>query len=224
MPDYFYKIKKSYKENVQSVEGLKPGIIRTKRGQFVEFTCKTLVEEAWARAGGDVDKLKFDNKKYKLEIEQSYLDKLEPELKKYIEGKKDKYFYGIKVDTHVRIDGRFIMGIECKSYTENAMLKRIMVDFTFLKKAEQNLICVLLQLESMLGGDYEKARKSVIGSPQSHSIMAQFSNIDLHILTLLEGPRKVKEQIFEKDHFKTLKRKNVEYAVQKIQSLLTQFV
>ena len=224
MPDYFDKIKKSYKENVQSIEGLSAGKQRAKRGKFVEFTCETLVREAWKLVGGDDNKLRFDTTKYPLKIKQSYLKRFSPELKTYIESNKDKY-YKIKVDRHVFIDDSFVMGIECKSYAENAMLKRIMVDFLFLKETQPNsILCVLLQLESMLGGDYDKARESVNGSPSSHSIMSKFPNVDLHILTLLEGERDPEKPIFKQGFKKDLKRENVEYAVEKLKALLAKFV
>ncbi len=35
------------------------------------------------------------------------------------------YYYSLSVDKQVYVDGNFIIGVECKSYTENAMLKRI---------------------------------------------------------------------------------------------------
>ncbi len=223
MPDYFDEVISLYVQNVQSIEGLSAGEQRAKRGKFVEFTCETLIKKAWSLAGGAADRLSFGTKKYKLEIKPSYLKKFSPELKTYIRSSNDKY-YKIKVDRHVFIDDVFVMGVECKSYTENAMLKRIMVDFTFLKGIHPKVICVLLQLESMLGGDHEKARASVQGSPSSHSIMSKFSNVDLHILTLLEGERHPKRPIFKQGFKKDLKRENVEHAVEKLKELLTQFV
>ncbi len=224
MPDYFDEVKSLYQEKVQGIEAEIAGQQRATRGKFVEIVCEVLVEEAWRRAGGEADRLSFGTNKYKLNItEESYLKKLGIKLRADLESKKDKY-YKIKVDRHVFIDDIFVMGIECKSFTENAMLKRILVDFTFLKEIHPKLICVLLQLESMLGGDYDKARESVLGSPQSHSIMSKFLNVDLHILTLLEGSRKVKEPIFEAEFFKDLKRENVEHAVEKFKELLAQFV
>ncbi|MGU9963851.1 MAG: hypothetical protein ACNYPD_07110 [Candidatus Halichondribacter symbioticus] len=226
MRDYFDEVKDLYQEKVQDIAADEAGQQRKKRGVSVESICEVLVAVAWHRAGGKADRLSFGTNKYKLKIkDQPYLDKLEPALKEYIEREKDKYFYEVQVDSHVLIDGKLVMGVECKSYTENAMLKRIMVDFTFLKKLEPNLIhCVLLQLESSLGGDYEKARESVIGSTSSHSIMSYFCKVHLHILTLLEGARSSAKPVFEKDNFKELKRENVEHAVEKLNELLAQFV
>jgi hypothetical protein len=60
----------------------------------------------------------------------------------------------LKTDVHVQVDGKFKIAIECKAYTENAMLKRILVDFTLFKQVYPDLAFVLFQLESQLGGDY----------------------------------------------------------------------
>ncbi len=50
----------------------------------------------------------------------------------------------------------------------NAMLKRILVDFTLFRQVFRELNCVLFQLESQLGGDFASIRKKVIyGSPST---------------------------------------------------------
>ncbi len=67
---------------------------------------------------------------------------------------KNQHHYWAKVDVHVFVDDNLVLGMECKSYTENAMLKRILVDFRMLKSLHPDLICCLLQMESMLGGGY----------------------------------------------------------------------
>lgn len=60
----------------------------------------------------------------------------------------------MRPDVQMFIEERFALVMECKAYTENAMLKRILVDFTLLKNVYPDLSFVLLQLESQLGGDY----------------------------------------------------------------------
>ena len=96
------------------------------------------------------------------------------------------------------------MGIECKAYTENAMFKRILVDFTLLKQANKSLDCVLFQLESQLGGDYGKISKNIVyGSKSTHTLMSYF-DVDLAIVTLLEGERKVDRPIHKKVYSKVL--------------------
>ena len=86
------------------------------------------------------------------------------------------YQYGAQVDVHVFVDQEFVLGIECKAYAENAMLKRIMVDFSMLKSLYPRLGCCLVQLESQLGGDYSKPLvRRHMGSPSSHTLMSVLS-------------------------------------------------
>jgi hypothetical protein len=92
------------------------------------------------------------------------------------------------------VDDQFKLAVECKAYTENAMLKRILVDFTLLKQVYPNLKFILLQLESQLGGDYSSGKIIKYGSPSTHTLLSYF-DIDLNIITLLEGERKVDQPI-----------------------------
>ena len=114
--------------------------------------------------------------------------------------------------------------IECKAYTENAMLKRILVDFTLLKTVYPKMQCALLQLESQLTGDYSKINKKVIlGSHSTHTLMSYF-DVNLNIMTLLEGERKVDEPIHKAEFFKPLEKKIFVKTVEKIEDLLKPFV
>jgi hypothetical protein len=142
----------------------------------------------------------------------------------YIKAHIEQYFYGHKTDVHVNIDEQFVLGVECKAYTENAMFKRILVDFTLLKQAVPKLKCVLLQLESQLTGDYSKPLNPVIyGSASSHTLMSYF-DVDLNIITLLEGERKVDEPIHKREHFKEMTEPALKKAVQTLKDLLAEFV
>lgn len=117
-----------------------------------------------------------------------------------------------------------VMGIECKSYTENAMLKRIMVDFTLLKSVVPNINCVLLQLESQMTGDYSEPLKKIIyGSHSTHTIMSYF-DVDLNIITLLEGERKVDEPIHNSKNFKDLKKDVLELGIDAMSELLKKYL
>ena len=114
------------------------------------------------------------------------------------------------------------MGIECKAYAENAMIKRILIDFHLLKIVHQKIACFLFQLESQLGSDYSALPKTVYGSVSTHSIMSYFENVDLHIFTFLEGERNINKPIHK--FFKPLKYDNVEKAVKLLESHLKEFV
>jgi hypothetical protein len=104
------------------------------------------------------------------------------------------------------------------------MLKRIRVDFTLLKSVVPDIICVLIQLESQLTGDYSEPKKKLIyGSHSSHTIMSYF-DVDLNIITLLEGERKVDEPIHNSEHYKDLKKDVLELGINIICDLLKKYV
>ncbi|HOM05359.1 MAG TPA: restriction endonuclease, partial [Candidatus Kapabacteria bacterium] len=133
------------------------------------------------------------------------------------------YYYGLKTDVHVSIDNKLVMGIECKAYTENAMLKRILVDFTLFKNVIPNIKCVLLQLESQLTGDYSQPRNKITyGSHSTHTLLSYF-DIDLNIITLLEGERKVDKPIHNSQYYKELKKEILENGIEVIKNLLSEF-
>jgi hypothetical protein len=113
----------------------------------------------------------------------------QPGVKDYILANVQRYYYGLSVDKHVFIDGNMILGIECKAYTENAMIKRILVDFHLLKTRVPNLLCYLFQLESQLGGDYSSEIKNPKGSAPVTTLMSHFPNVDLNIVTLFNGAK-----------------------------------
>jgi len=123
------------------------------------------------------------------------------------------------------VDGDLVLGVECKAYTENAMLKRILVDFTMLKTLYPDLVCCLLQLESQLGGSYsDPLADPQYGSPRSHTLMSYFPDVTLNVITLLEGERKVKEPIHDADHFKELHPELLDHGIGQLRDLLEPFV
>lgn len=185
---------------------------------------KNLVEIAWNELGCDLNRITFKKKDVRFPFISAYLRRQLPhEIVKHVASRFEKCFQA-KTDVHVNIDGRFVMGIECKAYTENAMLKRILVDFTLLKQAVPNLKCVLLQLESQLGGDYSQPLKPVTyGSPSTHTLLSYF-DVDLHIITLLEGERKVDEPIHKQEHFKRMRKPVLRKAVNILKELLGEFI
>lgn len=103
-------------------------------------------------------------------------------------------------------------------------MKRIMVDFTFLKQVFPNAKCVLLQLESQLGGDYSLLKNEITyGSFPTHTIMSYF-DVDLNIITLLEGERKVDKPIHKKDCFKELQKISLIRAVEVLKQLFKDYL
>jgi len=197
------------------------GIVRAGKGKLVESIARNMVEIAWESVGGRPERLSFEKQIIKIPINKPYIEKLkQKEVRDNIYNNISDYYYGLKTDVHVLIDNNIVMGIECKAYTENAMLKRIMVDFMLLKKVVPNISCVLIQLESQLTGDYSDPKKRInYGSHSSHTIMSYF-DVDLNIITLLEGERKVDEPIHNSKYYKELKRDNLEKGITTISNLL----
>ena len=198
------------------------GVIRMTKGKLVERIGKSITHIAWNRLGGGQDRLSInDVSKYRVEIEPSYLDRLPSDISDYIRQRLDNYFYEAQVDIHTFVDGRFVLGIECKSYTENAMLKRVLYDFSLLKSIHPDLKCCLLQMESQLGGDYSNPSASPqYGSRSTHTLMSYSKSVDLDILTLLDGERNVERPIDRPEHFKELTERSVEAAILRIQGHL----
>lgn len=204
------------------------GIIRAGKGKLVESISEHIVKLAWKKLGQPDNRLKIIRKEFKIPIKEEYVEKLRNEevknyIKKKIEDKIEDYSYRLTPDRTILIDDKPVMAIECKAYTENAMLKRILVDFTLLKVVHPNITPVLLQLESQLGGDYAELKKVSFGSSSTHTLLSYF-DVDLRIITLLKGERKVDKPIHKKEFFKELTRESLENAVNIISDVLKDYV
>ncbi|MBP5667546.1 MAG: hypothetical protein J6X32_05285 [Salinivirgaceae bacterium] len=201
------------------------GIIRATKGKLLEEMCKELVAIAWDEIGGDHMALSFSDKTIKIPLRKEYIKSIKSkEVREWIESNIRDFYFNAQVDIHVMINDKFVLGIECKAFTENAMLKRILVDFTLLKSQFPKLKCGLLQLESQLTGDYSEIDKKIIyGSHSSHTLMSYF-DVDLNIMTLLKGERKVDAPIHKAQFFKPLLLENAEKVINRISELLLEFV
>ncbi len=203
------------------------GVIRAAKGKMLESMTKHLVRIAWNELGQDDFRLSIGNEKtYRIPIRDEYIQNLKSkEVRDYIYQNQERYFYRAQVDVHVFVDYKFVLGIECKAYAENAMLKRILVDFMLLKHMHKNLSCCLIQLESQLGGDYSQPLSSkTLGSTSSHTLMSFFETVDLEIVTLLEGERRVDKPIHKPEHFKVLDDRLVEATVLRLKGLLEIYI
>ena len=201
------------------------GIIRATKGKLLEELCKELVVIAWDELGGRRSEVSFSDVTIPIPLNPDYIDTIESkEVRQWIKSNIRDFVFRAQVDIHVMIRSQFVLGIECKAYTENAMLKRILVDFTLLKSLYPKLKCGLLQLESQLTGDYSEIDKKIIyGSHSSHTLMSYF-DVDLNIMTLLKGERKVDQPIHKREFFKPLEVKYVERAILRIEDLLREYV
>jgi hypothetical protein len=193
------------------------------KGGLQEYITEEIVKIAWQNLGGEANRLDINSRKICIPIQQSYIDRIkDKKVQEYIQNNVKDYVYRLSVDKHIYIDDDFVMGIECKAYAENAMIKRILIDFHLLKMIHPQISCFLFQLESQLCGDYSELPETVYGSISTHSIMSYFENVDLHIVTLLKGERDIKKPIHK--FFKPLKHGNVEKAVELLESYLKRFV
>ena len=199
------------------------GMVRMLKGNLQELITGEIIEIAWNNLGGSSERLNVNSKKIRIPIQKPYVEQIQDKIvRDHILTNIDDYHYGLSVDKHVFIDGKFVMAIECKAYAENAMIKRILIDFHLLKLVYPQISCFLFQLESQLGGDYSKLPETVYGSVSTHSIMSYFEDVELHIFTLLKGERNIDRPIHK--FFKPLKRDNIEKAVQLLECYLKEFV
>ncbi len=199
------------------------GIVRAGKGELVESIAKSLVRIAWERLGKPSHRLNLDRKPVILKIQKEYLEKLQNvEVKNHIKNRISDYSYTYKPDVSVTIDGKYVIAIECKAYTENAMIKRILVDSTLIKHIHPNIISILFQLESQLGGDYSELKNVTYGSSSTHTLLSYF-DIDLYIITLLKGERKVDKPIHKKQFFKPLKRESLERSINILKEILNKY-
>ncbi|MDO4434077.1 MAG: restriction endonuclease [Alysiella sp.] len=200
------------------------GVIRATKGKLQEFITQKLIETAWIHElKQDSSRLEINSKKIPIPIQPEYLKHLPDVVKNHIQNNIKDYVYKLSVDKHIFIDKQFVAGVECKAYTENAMIKRIMVDFMFLKTLYPDLDCYLFQLESQLGGDYAELKSISLGSKSTHSIMSYFDNVDLNILTFIKGERDVNKPINKVEFFKPLETAALQNAVVHLCGTLKKF-
>ena len=197
-----------------------PGTLRASKGKLVETMAKMLVDAAWENLGRPSGALEFRKGKHDIPLNKEYLDRISPdELLSSIRENRAQYVYRLGCDVQCYLLDKFAMAVECKSYTEVAMLKRVLIDATLLSKKYPQIECVLLQLESQLGGDYKDVQYPPHGSPSAHTVMSHF-DVDLTIITLLQGERRVNEPIHQQQYFKDLSMDSLLSAVDELQRVL----
>jgi hypothetical protein len=203
------------------------GMLRSDKGKLVERLALELVEYSWIKLlKQNPKRLKVDKKKIPIQMNNDYLDRdfEDKDINIYLRNNKQKIKYNFGTDLHIYIDNILVLPIECKAYTENAMLKRIVFDAMLMRKSKGIETYILFQLESQLGGDYSSLNSVSFGSDSSHTIMS-FLPIDtnIRIITLLKGERKVDQPIHLKKYFKPLTEDSVNKALERISKLLTKY-
>lgn len=190
------------------------GIIRSGKGKLVEKIASNLVEIAWVDVlNQKLSRMEIDKKKIPIGIKDDYIERISnPEVRDYVASHKDDLIYKFGTDVQVYIDQRLVLPIECKAYTENAMLKRILFDAKLMKESMGINTYYLVQLESQLGGDYCKLNDVTYGSPATHALLSHV-DVDLKIITLLKGERMVDRPIHKTEFFKELEMIELKKAV-----------
>ena len=225
-PDYG-SIVNLYTQGICSMYDKTPGETRGAKGVLVENIVDAIVRLAWHEIDGEAYRFDIRRQTGEIAIEENYVKNLASEyVRNHIQQNKDRYIYKIELDRAVEIDDELVLGIECKSYIENAMLKRTLKDFELIaKRLYPELIFCVFQLENSLGGDYGEASKpEQLGSESTHTLLSHTPEVLLEIITLLDGDRKSNREIHKRQYFKELPVDNVEICVNKFQTLLKPFV
>jgi len=198
---------------------------RADKGHLVESITRELVGAAWLSLGGNAALLEINSSKHIVPIKEDYVLNIQnPDLKKQIQQNIEEYKIKHGADCHVYINKKFVLSIECKAFTENAMLKRILFDAYLLRTLHPDLEFVLLQLESQLGGDYSSLNPNPKGSFSTHALMSYMDDIDLRIITLLEGERKVNKPIHERRFYKPLTEQGIMNAIDSLRNILRRHI
>lgn len=190
------------------------GIIRAGKGSLLESITAHLVQIAWCDVlHQNPARMEINKKKMPIGINREYIERItDPTVQNYVRENRDKMIYKFGTDVQVFIDGTLVLPIECKTYAENAMLKRILFDAELMKEAVGLDTYYLVQLESQLGGDYSALNDITYGSPATHALLAHV-DVNLVIITLLKGERKVNKPIHKSEFFKELRIEELQKAV-----------
>lgn len=176
------------------------GAVRYTKGKLVEDITKDFIKIAWSKISSDINRLKMDRKKVII--------------------KTNDETYKLSQDIHVYIDNIFRISIECKSYTEVAMYKRILVDSYLMKKAVPTINGLfIVQLENFLGGDYGENIEAN-GSESVITLNRIFPDINIIVITLLDGVRSIKKPIHIPKYFKPLRDDRLNYVIEQFKKVM----
>ena len=202
------KIQANYKKAILSSQKLyarrrrkdTAGAVRYTKGKLVEDITKDIISIAWSRISSGKNLLKMDRKKISVTTNGET--------------------YKLSQDIHIHINDVFKISVECKSYTEVAMYKRILMDAHLLKCAVPTIESFfVVQLENFLGGDYG-SQMSPKGSDSVITLDRVFPDLNINIITLLDGDRHIERPLHKSEYFKPLTDERLEYAInQFVQSM-----
>lgn len=205
----------------QSPDRAYGGVVRANKGVLVENLAGKLIKAAWLMNHNSEDGLSLnDQKKFEIPIKRDYIERIpDKEIRNYIRQNVENYCLQHGADIHVYVNRTFVLAVECKAFTENAMFKRILVDSCLLKTRFPKLRFALVQLESQLTGDYSELNKVTYGSRPTHTLLSYF-DVDVKIFTLLKGERKVDEPIHKPDYYKPLEKTQLKRVIREMALLI----
>lgn len=204
------KIQAEYKKAILSSQKLyagrrrkdTAGAVRYTKGKLVEDITKDIIAIAWSCVSGGKNLLRMDKKKISVTTNGE--------------------IYKLSQDIHVHINDVFRISVECKSYTEVAMYKRILMDAHLLKCAVPTIESFfVVQLENFLGGDYG-AQMSPKGSDSVITLNRVFPDLNINVITLLDGDRDIGRPLHNPDYFKPLTDERLEYAIKQFSLSMTE--
>ncbi len=202
----FEKFIKLYNKTIKKMWRVRAGgTLRSLKGTLVETMTEEMVLFAWKNIGGKLSRIRINKTKYPISDDKGNI-------------------YKLSQDKQVYIDDKFILSIECKAYAEVAMYKRILVDALLLKKYFPRIKFCLFQLESMLGGDYSTVVDHSNGSPSVKALEYHFPDLDIEILTLLDGERDIKKEIHKRQFYKPLRPERLEHAIKYFEDALKEYL
>ena len=176
------------------------GAVRYTKGKIVEDITKDIAKVAWSKISSDEARLRMDKKKIVI--------------------KTNDEVYKLSQDLHIFIDNVFRISVECKSYTEVAMYKKILIDATLLKKAVPSINAFfVVQLENFLGGDYG-LKIEAKGSDSVITLNRVFPKVNISVITLLDGNRHIKKPLHIPEYFKPLRDERLNHAIEQFRKAM----
>lgn len=193
-----------YEKSIRRMWRMKQGgALRTAKGRLGEEICERIVQ-------GAIEVANLPSEKIQVSRGPRYL---------LADEKGSKTGYEIQQDRQIFFNGQPHISIECKAYAEVAMYKRVLTDAYLLQDvlAPLRIDFCLLQLESMLGGDYGRDIAPPKPSPSVGALNRYFERrlgkISFQVLTLLDGDRHVNREIHKREYFKPMRPERVEHAL-----------
>ncbi len=199
------------------------GQIRHLKGKLVEELAGEILISACKELDIDMSRVKIE-RKFKVGTgitDPNYIGALPPEVAEYVAANIADMVVDLEVDMVLLIDGKLVLGVECKSFTEKTMFGRAVKDAAILYKYHPNRRYIILQLENALGGDYAHNKEVYLGSAPAHVAMSDHPELEIEICTLLDGRRTSTRPIHEERYYKEISTYKLNRTLDKFEEAIT---